>query len=209
MIRAWALLVVMAVTGCVPVVQHGPWVRAGASGSIGGSAGVAGDFGDDTEFAPFISFEGGMRVGLPYKDSTHQGIGLGAQLPLFALLVDDANSDTFDFLEYINLDGYFSGPMWRERHTALGVVASRFHYMPYVQVGQYDDWFATLAVSVPNEASGILIAPSYTKLRRNTDTWVTQATYTAALRTGQGEAIFMAGISLIFEFHRKNARTGS
>ena len=207
--RCSALLLALVLSGCVPVVQHGPWVRPGSSGSVGGSAGIAGDFGGEAEFAPFISFEGGIRAGLPYNDSTRQGVGLGVQLPLFALLVDDANSDTFDFLEYINLDGYFSGPMWGGRHTALGVIASRFHYMPYVQVGEYDDWFATVAVSVPTEANGVMIAPSYTKLRRNTETWVTQATYTAALRTGHGETIFMAGISLIFEFHRKNARTGS
>jgi hypothetical protein len=180
---------------------------------VGASFGIGASFADGAELGPFVNFEGGLRAGLTVNDSTHQGVSVGVQLPLVSVLLsDESNAGTFGFLEFVNIDGYVTGPQLGELETSFGVTASNYHFMPYLQVGHYEDWFATLAVSVPSDEAGViigLIGPSYTSLRRKAPTWVTQSTYTAALRMGEGETIFMAGISLIFEFHRKNARSGS
>ena len=177
---------------------------------MGASFGVGASFAEGAELGPFVNFEGGFRAGLTLNDSTHRGFSVGVQLPLVSLLLSDGNhGGTFGFLEYVNLDGYFTGPRAGELDTSFGVTASRYHFMPYVQLGRYDEWYGTLAVSVPNDDVGVIIGPSYTSVNRKTATWVTQATYTAALRIGDGETIFMTGVSLIFEFHRKNARSGS
>lgn len=191
------------------MVQHGPWVRSGSSGSVGASVGIGANLADQPELGPFVNFEGGLRAGLTLDDSTHQGLSVGMQLPLVSLLLSEETDATFGFLEFVNVDGYVTGPRLGELDTSFGITASNYHFMPYVQAGRYDEWYATLAVSVPNDDVGVIIGPSYTSVNRKAPTWVAQATYTAAIRTGARETIFMAGISLIFEFHRKNARSGS
>ncbi|HET9439659.1 MAG TPA: hypothetical protein VFO52_05790 [Longimicrobiales bacterium] len=207
----WLLLGCLLCTGCLPVVQHGPWVRHGYSGALGGSGALVANFEDGPDFGAFINFEGGLRAGFTAHDSSYKGASLGVQLPLVAFLDIDDTDDDLGFLRFINIDGYFTGPeVGNGLITAAGATVSNYHFMPYVQLGHYDDWYATLAVSLPRESDLFIVAPSYTSVRRAGTHTVSQATITVGAGQGEGESLFfIAGVSIIFEFHRKNARTGS
>ena len=203
-----ALLLALLCSGCMPVVQHGPWVRPGSSGAVGSTAGVAAEYGEFGSVSPFFSFEGGMRVGITPRDTSYQGVALGVQLPVIALFADAFESGDdrlFGFLQYLNLDGYVTGPRSGDLRTAVGLTASAYHFMPYVQAGKLDEWYGTLGVIKLKETGAILIAPSYTNLRRVTPRTVSHVTYTAGIGMGGDDVAFLLGLSFIFEFHRKNA----
>ena len=204
----FALLLALLCSGCMPVVQHGPWVRRGGSGSIGGTAAVAADFGEDGSAAPFFSFEGGMRAGWTPTDSSNNGASLGLQLPVVALFADafeDGTDQAFGFLQFLNLDGYVTGPRLGKHLTAAGLTLSRYHAMPYIQFGKLDDWYGTASLLLMREDNTIIFAPSFTDVRRTGERSVTHLTFTAGMGMGGDEVAFIAGLSLIFEFHRKNA----
>jgi hypothetical protein len=203
-----ALLVALLCSSCMPVVQHGPWVRPGMSGAIGASAAVTGSFDGTAGLQPFFSFDGGMRAGITPKDSTYDGLSVGVQLPLIALLADayDESDDLFGFAGFLNVDAYVTGPRINERRTAGGLAISRYHTMPYIQFGELDDWYGTLSVMLLRESDVVIVAPSFTDVRRTGDRSVSHLTLTAGVGRGDGETVFLAGLSLIFEFHGKNAR---
>jgi hypothetical protein len=196
-------------SGCMPVVQHGPWVRRGASGAIGGTAGVAAEYGDGSGVQPFFSFEGGMRAGITPNDSSHRGAAIGLQLPVIALFADafeTGDDQLFGFIRFLNADAYITGPTYGATRTSAGVTASSYHLMPYIQAGELDDWYGTLGVILLRESDAVIIAPSFTQVRRNNPTTVSHVTYTAGLGVGGDDVAVILGLSLIFEFHRKNAR---
>ena len=188
----------------MPVVQHGPWVRRGYSGNIGGGAGgVTSDEGDGLRISPFISFEGGLRAGYTPSDSSVHGAAIAFQLPLYSLLTTgDPDDGAFGFLRFANIDGYITGPQVQNLNTAVGFTVSEFHFMPYVQFGQVDDWYFSAALMKFREEAGWILAPSYTSMKKNSRTISTHATYTLGMGNVADETLIMAGVSLIFEFYR-------
>ena len=207
-----AVLASVWFAGCFPVVQHGPWVQPGMSGAVGATGALVGAVGDDTdrEFAGYLNFDGGLRIGIPIiNESTLQGVSFGAQLPLVGLLWIEGDDDD-DLLTFLNFDGYVSGPNIGHRNSAAGVMLSRYHVTPYVQFGEYDKWYGTLAVTTARENNDLfMIAPSFTQLRRMGRNTVSHVTYTVGYGSTGDERSVVAGVSIMFEFHRKNARTGS
>jgi hypothetical protein len=207
--RLFAGLIALLCAGCMPIAQHGPWVRPGLSGSVGGSAAVAGDVGsDESSLSPFFSFDGGMRLGMPFNDTTHHGVSVGLHLPLLGVLAGafDEQSDDFGVSQLLNVDAYVAAPAGGATSLGVGMTASRYHTMPYIQVGRLDQWYGTLGIMNLNETYTFIIAPSFTQVRRNTEQRVSHITLTAGLGSGESEIAILAGISLIFEFHGKNAR---
>ena len=205
----WLLLVAAVLcSGCVPVVQHGPWVRPGVSGSISGGAGVSADFADGAA-GPFFTFDGSMRAAVQTNDSLHTGVSLGLQMPLLGLLVIGEESDPdepFEFVRLLQLDGYVTGPVVNGINTAAGLTISEFHVMPYVQAGRYDRDYISLAAMFVRESDVVIAAPSYTWLRRIGDQTLSAITLTAGMGRGEGETVFLGGLTIGFEFHGKNAR---
>ena len=202
--RFAVLLAAALCTGCMPVVQHGPWVHRGYSGSLGASGGASTELDGPATIQPFFSFEGGMRVGITPADSSHEGASIGVQLPLLSVLAAlDASEDApFAFLQFLQLEGYVTAPRVGGLHTAAGLTASNFHYMPYVQAGRYDDWYSTVALMVARDPDFMMIAPSYTTVARSSPGTLRHVTLTAGVGTTGDETLFMAGFTLIFEFHR-------
>ena len=201
-------LVVLAVSlltaACMPVVQHGPWVQRGYSGNLGASGGAMTEIEGSAAIAPFFSFDGGMRVGITPNDSSHSGAAIGVQLPLMALLAmgDGDDEGPFGFLQFINLDGYVTGPRISGLHTAAGVTASNYHYMPYLQAGRYDKGYGSLALMIARDPEFVMFAPSYTTVERQGAGSTRHVTITAGVGNNGDETLFMAGFTLIFEFHR-------
>jgi hypothetical protein len=203
----WLVLVAALLwSGCVPVVQHGPWVRRGMSGTLSGGAGI----GASTDGAgPFFTFDGSMRAAVQTNDSLHTGVSLGLQMPLIALLaVGDASeaNEPFGFLRLLHFDGYVTGPVFNGVNTAAGLTVSEYHVMPYVQAGRYDRDYVSFAAMFVRESGVIIAAPSYTMLRRNGDQSLTMITLTTGVGRGDSETVFLGGITLGLEFHGKNAR---
>jgi hypothetical protein len=193
-------------SGCVPVVQHGPWVRRGMSGTLSGGAGISAN----TDGAsPFFTFDGSMRAAVQTNDSLHTGLSLGVQLPLMAVLAigEESNvDDPFGFLRLLHFDGYVTGPVINGVNTAAGLTVSEFHIMPYVQAGRYDRDYVSFAAMFVRESDVFIAAPSYTMLRRNGERSSTMITLTAGVGRGDSETVFLGGITLGLEFHGKNAR---
>jgi hypothetical protein len=204
----WLLLAAVALcSGCVPVVQHGPWVRPGLSGSLSGGAGAGVNV--DGGAGPFFTFDGSMRASVQTNDSLHTGVSLGVQLPLMALLAfgeEDSSDEPFAFLHLLHLDGYVTGPVVNGIHTAAGLTVSEFHVMPYVQAGRYDRDYVSFAAMFMRESDVVIAAPSYTWLRRIGDQTLSAITLTAGMGRGEGETVFLGGLTIGFEFHGKNAR---
>jgi hypothetical protein len=207
--RAAVLIAALLCSGCVPVVQHGPWVRRGISAVGGGTAGAAAEWNESGQVAPIISFEGGVRAGITPNDSSASGASLGLQLPLLSLLLDVGapDNDELDFLQFVNLDGYIALPGPRQLHLGAGMTASNFHYTPYIQAGRLDKWYATLALMLIHESDIVIVAPSYTVVRRQ-DTWLVQhITLTAGFGVNDdAERVLMGGLTIMMELHSKNAR---
>jgi hypothetical protein len=200
------LLVALTCSGCMPVVQHGPWVRHGTSGAVGGTAGVAAEYGEFGSVAPFFSFEGGAHIGITPNDSSYKGVGIGVQLPVISLIAaGDSPEGANELFRYLNFDAYVTGPTTGETRTAIGATGSSFHLMPYVQAGRLDEWYGTLGVILLRDSEGLIIAPSFTQLRRNSSWNVTHVTYTAGVGVGGDDVAVLLGLSFIFEFHGKNA----
>lgn len=205
--RILALVACAWFAGCFPVVQHGPWVRPGMSGAAGGTGALIAPVGNDAEgFAGYLNFDGGLRIGVPFNRQTQQGISFGAQLPLTGLLWIEGDDDD-DLLTFINFDGYVSGPMIGGRNTSAGAMVSRYHVTPYVQLGRYDKWYGTLAVTTGrNNTDFFMVAPSYTQLRRLGDRTLAHITYTLGFGGTDSDKSVVGGISIMFEFHGKHAR---
>jgi hypothetical protein len=206
--RHFAMIAVLLCGGCMPIAQHGPWVRPKLSGSVGGTAAVAGDLDNDSRMQPFFSFDAGARVGFPLNDTTQHGFSIGLGLPLVAVLADAFRDydDDWAIVQMLNVDAYGAFAAGPETNLAVGATVSRFHWMPYIQVGKLDDWYGTLGVLKINDTDTYLMAPSFTQVRRNSPGQVTHITFTAGLGTGEDDIALLAGFSLIFEFHRNNAR---
>ena len=179
----FVLLLVLLCSGCMPAVQHGPWVRPGLSGAIGGSAGVAGDVDAAGELQPFFSFDGGMHLGITPEDSTYRGASVGLHLPLISLFANAFNETdaAFGFARFINIDAYVTGPQAKELRTAGGLTVSRFHTMPYLQIGKLDDWYGTLAAMFIRDSGVVIVAPSFTDVRRSGNQTVSHLTFTAGI----------------------------
>jgi hypothetical protein len=206
--RAAVLIMVLLCSGCVPVVQHGPWVRRGISAAGGGTAGAAAEWNESGQIAPLISFEAGVRAGITPNDSSSAGASLGLQLPLLSLLMEleAPNNDELDFLRFVNLDGYIALPGPRQLHLGAGMTASNLHSMPYIQAGRLDQWYATLAIMFVRESDIVIVAPSYTVVRRQESWWAQHITFTAGYGVSGDERVFMGGLSIMMELHGNNAR---
>lgn len=194
-------------SGCVPVVQHGPWVRDGYSGSVGGSAVVVTDFEFDqgNRIAPLISFDGGMRWGFANSDSTSDGVALGVQVPLLAFFVvgeNDGDSFFSNLLQFINFDGYIATRLTDEVDASFGITASSYHTMPYVQFGKYDKWYTTQAVVLATESTDWMWSPSFTWVQRGSGNTRTHFSLNGAIASGDNDVIWMAGFSIMFEMAR-------
>jgi hypothetical protein len=205
--RTAILAVSVLASGCVPVVQHGPWVRDGYSGSVGGSAVAVTDFEFDegNRIAPLISFDGGMRWGFANSDSTSDGFALGVQVPLLAFFVVNENDgDSFfsNFLQFINFDGYIATRLSDELDGSFGITASSYHTMPYAQLGKYDKWYTTQAVVLTAESMDWMWSPSFTWVQRGRGNMRTHFSLNGAIASGEDELIWMAGFSIMFEMVR-------
>ena len=77
--------------------------------------------------------------------------------------------------------------------------------MPYLQLGMLDDWYGTLAAMFIRDSGVVIVAPSFTDVRRSGNQTVSHLTFTAGIGSGDGELVLLGGLSIIFEFHRKNA----
>ncbi len=199
-------MVSVLASGCVPVVQHGPWVRDGYSGSVGGSAVAVTDFEfDGNRIAPLISFDGGMRWGFANSDSTSDGFAVGLQVPLIAFLVSGQNtggSFFSDFLQFINVDGYIATRLTNEVDASFGITASSYHTMPYLQFGKYDKWYTTQAFMLATESTDWMWSPSFTWVQRGRGNTRTHFSINGAVATADDDVIWMAGFSIMFEMAR-------
>ena len=187
---------------CSPVIQHGPWVEPGLSGSAGGSAFVGMETGEGAVAHPWLSIDGGMRIGIVVNDSSHEGVSLGFQLPLVALaaIYDSGGEDNL-VLRLINLDGFIALPRMDDLNPAVGITVSSLHTMPYLQVGKYDKWYTTHGLALITEG-GWLYSPSFTAVRVNSPTSRTHLTLSTGLGGGGGDIVWMGGFSITFEFTR-------
>ena len=192
-------------TACVPVVQHGPWVRKGYSGSVGGSFVAAHEIGESNRVTPIIDLQGGVRWGFPSGDSTSEGVSIGLQVPLIALLAlrdAAAPDDDFTFFRLLNFDGYIALPAIKGLSPAVGLTRSHFHTLPYVQLGRYDKWYTTQAVLMLEDSESWMWAPSFSWVRPNPGGSRTHLTLSGALAGSGDDRILMGGFSIIFEFAR-------
>jgi len=194
------LLLCLLSSSCVPVVQHGPWVRQGSSGSLGSSFVVVKEAGEGGAPGPLISFDGSMRWGHTTNDTTHEGFSLGVQVPLVALLA--AGDFETGFWQLIHLDGYVVIPATKTLNASFGISGSSFHTMPYLQLGKYDKWYTTQAVMFESESGGKLWAPSFTWVGHERGGNRTHITVTGGLGTDNSDVYWLAGFSIIFEFAR-------
>ncbi len=193
-------------SGCAPIVQHGPWVRRGISGTAGGTAGVASDLIGGTAASPYISLDAGVRAGIAEHDSSRIAGALGLQLPMLSIALLTDIEDPVQITEFVSLDGYVAIPLLSGLHTAAGFTRSSLHSMPYIQIGAYERWFGTLAVMSMHRNDLMLIAPSFTSVERLNRGTVLHLTATVgAGRDHEDETILMFGFGVQFEFHRKHA----
>jgi hypothetical protein len=208
----WLLLFGLALcTGCMPMVQHGPWIYSGPSGAVGAAGGAVAEVSTNAwDAGPLFDFGAGLRVGIPFNDSTHQGVSLGARLPLIGFLaLDGSNAD--GIFQVINFDGYVTGPRLGELHTAAGVTLSGYHYMPYVQLGRFEKRYGTVALMRVRDLDLTVLSYGVTWVRHAGEQTLSHVTLLGgyAGRWQNSEDMAFVAIGINFEFIRKNARTGS
>ena len=190
---------------CFPVMQHGPWVREGFSGSIVGSGVALLD--DDGGNGGTLGLDGGVRYGWLSADSTGPGVAVGMQVPFvpLVLLADEPNAS---LIELVTVDAYVTGPRTASISTALGLNKSMFHTMPYVQLGSRTfnpkGWYTTQALLFLPDHDAIVWLPSMTWL--NAEGNARRSTHiTVGGALGAEEGIALA-IGIVLEFHRPSAR---
>ncbi len=110
----------VAAAGCGPVVTHGPRVEPGPT--VGATGGIPYDVCTDCGADLLPTWGAYARYGFVPADSTGVRASLGLTLPYFA--TDGAE-----------LDGYVQLPSAPTRAYGVGVLASRYYVMPYVQYG--------------------------------------------------------------------------
>ncbi len=140
-----AALAALGVLGaCAPVVTHGPVVRTGPSASITAGAPVRGARCDSAcAEALFPAWAGALRLGYAPADPRRPAVLAGVSVPV--LIPRSVEGDL-----------YVQGP-GRAAPVAYGagVLASRRHTMPYVQLGR-----------TPENGVGWYVTQGYARLRR-------------------------------------------
>jgi hypothetical protein len=157
------LAVVCLQTACVPLAHHGPWVREGLSGDLLTGAALvreqaAGDFG----FA--LGVDVGARYGIVPADSNSTAASLGLQLPLLPFLIGASEANA-EFAELISGDVYLTGLKTEKIVTSIGFTASRYHRLPYIQIGsrtlEDGSWYTTQAFLISDDDFQLWL-PSFT-----------------------------------------------
>jgi hypothetical protein len=153
--------------------------------------------------APGFSFDGGMRWGFTANDSATNGLSLGVQVPMIALLaVAETDDGEWTFWRLLNFDGFIATTTADDLNFSFGLTGSSFHAMPYLQLGRFDRWYTTQAVMFINETDSWMWAPSFTSVKRNKGTTATHVTLTGAVGKEDNEVFWMAGVTIMFEFMR-------
>ena len=190
-------------TGCAPLVQHGPWVRPGISGSAGASGFLVVGSTDPVEVQGAFNIEGGVRFGMPVNDSSTSGFSFGLQVPLIAIVAAaEGEDDEFNPSRLLHLDGYVATSVRNDLNLGFGLTGSHYHRMPYMQLGGHDRWYTTHAIMVLRENEGWLYAPSFTAISTNGGSSLTHLTLTGGFRPDDPARGWLAGLSIIFEFTR-------
>ena len=202
------LAVVCLQTACVPLAHHGPWVREGLSGDLlSGAALLRDDVGGDFEFA--LGVDVGARYGIVPSDSSSTAVSLGLQLPLLPFLIGASEANA-EFAELISGDVYLTGLKTEKIVTSIGFTGSRYHRLPYIQIGSrsLDDgsWYTTQAFLISDDDFQLWL-PSFTWVGRSEEKPRTSyVTLGAGLGTESGDPRYMLMLGITLEFHRRDAR---
>ena len=201
--RIAALLLCLFSSACMPVVQHGPWVRRGLSGSVGGSFIAVRETDASGAPSPLISFDGGMRLGLTPNDSSTEGASFGVNLPMLSLLaLTNAVDENFTPWQLLNFEGYVALPATKNLNASFGLTGSSLHTMPYVQLGKADRWYTTQSVLFISESESWAWVPSFSWVSPRNGYTRTHITLSGGLGSDDNDMYWMAGFSIIFEIAR-------
>jgi hypothetical protein len=191
----------MLSSACAPVVQHGPWVEPGLSGSAGASAFMILAPGEGIQ--PWGSIDAGIRLGIG-NEVTHEGVSLGLQVPIVAALYAYDTDDESVIPSLINIDGYIALPKIQDLNPSIGITTNGVYTMPYLQIGKYDKWYTTHSLAFINDEFEDVwfYSPSFTTVHVNGPKSRTLLTFSAGLGKGDDDFILTGGLSIIFEFTR-------
>jgi hypothetical protein len=214
---AVAFMFAVTSSSCMPFVQHGPWVREGASGGflVSGlhTRGPRGDY-PGTAFG----IDGGIRAGYVPADSSSPAFAAGVQLSLWALLLVGTLDDASDAWRLAAGDVYMTGPRSTKLATSVGATASFYHVMPYIQLGsrnpQQNAWYTTQALLFLRDpldnsslGDGFIWLPSLTYVDRDDRPRAAHITVGGGVGIDtRGDPFYIFTIAGGMEFFRKNAR---
>lgn len=209
MIRLAAALAVLATAACMPMVQHGPWVREGTSGGLLVAGARTNDIASEDIPSTLIGFDGGIRHGYVPSDSSRPAFAVGAQTSLWALLLLGSTESAGAALSFMSVDAYMSAPLLSRLGTAVGLTASMEHMLPYIQIGTkspVNGWYSTQAFLLIPDEDLFMWLPSFTKSEQDRRARATHFTIGGGIGSKNSRTYYLFMIGAYMEFFRKDAR---
>jgi hypothetical protein len=200
------LFVGLLMSGCAPVVHHGPWVREGVSGNVLGAGAVLVDQGDP---GFLLSIDGAVRYGFVPADTSAPALALGVQLPVLPVLL--FSGDDVPLARLLTGDGYVTALRTSKLTSSIGFSGSLYHQLPYIQVGSRtpDDsgWYTTQSLFFLGDSDLLMWIPSFTWVEPSASgSRTTYLTLGAGLGSENGARRTLLIVAMTLEFHRKNGR---
>lgn len=197
-------------TACMPLVHHGPWIRDRVSADASISAIRADDTGGEAGFG--FALDGGIRYGHIIDDSTKSGVSAGVQMPLTAILAFGEMESPGDLLSVLSGDVYFAGSRARPYAKSAGIQFSRFHFMPYVQIGspapESGSWYTTQSILFGRDDSDLVMwVPSITMIEGGEHGGASHLTFSAGWGREREETRWFLALTVEFElFHAESKK---
>jgi hypothetical protein len=189
--RRLSVLLILAISGCMPQVLHGPHIEEGTSGLINVGIGRNFRFGDDSDAGrssvPMVNL--GLRQGFIGSDGG-PAVSVGLQSSAFAIFfVDSENA-----VEIFGASSFADVYVQPRRYAAAtsdfgaGILASTGIAAPYVQYGRTrpngSSWHTTQGIMTTLHGNGAGVD--------NVTMWMTGLSWRDLSSTGRTAVIFSA-----------------
>ena len=210
------LALLFCLTGCAPAVQHGPWVYSGVSGGFRAAAAAVRE--NEADYPGLsLAVDGNVRAGVVPADSGAPAFSIGAQTSLFALALASGIEDVETIPQLFAADAYVALPISPRYATAVGITASVWQAMPYVQLGSKRpsgrSWYTTQAFLFMDaqqccdiDFASFMWLPSYTWVWADARPRATYCSLGFGLGRNSDKTIFAITAGAGMEFFRSAAR---